>query len=62
MIALHAKVRRRSAEILYIDDRPENIAAGAARGWRTILHETPEKTRAALEKFQIIVAADVSRL
>jgi len=41
---------RRGAEIIYIDDRPENIAAGAARGWRTIWHETPEKTRAALEK------------
>jgi HAD superfamily hydrolase (TIGR01509 family) len=42
---------RRGAEILYIDDRPENVAAGAARGWRTILHETPEKSCAALEQF-----------
>ena len=25
--------RRRAAEILYLDDRAENIAAGAARGW-----------------------------
>jgi FMN phosphatase YigB (HAD superfamily) len=30
--------------ILYLDDRPENIEAGAARGWQTILQETPEKT------------------
>jgi len=42
---------RRGAEIVYIDDRLENVKAGSARGWRTILHETPEKTRAALEKY-----------
>jgi len=38
------------AEILYIDDRPENIETGAARDWRTILHESPGKTRTTLEK------------
>jgi HAD superfamily hydrolase (TIGR01509 family) len=37
---------RRGSEILYLDDRAENVAAGRERGWRTILHETPEKTRA----------------
>jgi HAD superfamily hydrolase (TIGR01509 family) len=42
---------RRGAEIIYIDDRQENAEAGAARGWRAILHETPQKTRAALQKF-----------
>ena len=35
--------------ILYLDDRAENIAAGAERGWRTILHETPEKTLVAVK-------------
>ena len=49
--ALEKLAGRRGAEILYIDDRPENVAAGAARGWRTVLHETPEKTRAAVGKF-----------
>ena len=44
---------RRGAEILYLDDRPENVAGGIARNWRTILHETPEKTREAVEKFQL---------
>jgi HAD superfamily hydrolase (TIGR01509 family) len=39
---------KRGAEIIYIDDRFENVEAGSARGWRTILHESPEKTRAAL--------------
>ena len=45
---------RRGADIVYLDDRPENVAAGAARGWRTILHETPEKTRAAMENFKLL--------
>ncbi len=49
--ALEKLTGKRGAEILYIDDRPENIVAGAARGWRTVLHETPEKTCAALQEF-----------
>jgi HAD superfamily hydrolase (TIGR01509 family) len=40
------KTGRRGAAILYLDDREENVAAGLARGWRAVLHETPEKTRA----------------
>jgi putative hydrolase of the HAD superfamily len=48
--ALEALAGRRGAEIIYLDDRPENVAGGAARGWHAILHETPEKSRAALEK------------
>jgi HAD superfamily hydrolase (TIGR01509 family) len=51
--ALEKLAGRRGAEILYIDDRPENVAAGAARGWRTILHKTPEKSRAAMERFRL---------
>jgi len=42
---------KRGADLVYIDDRPENIATGAGRGWRAILHETPEKTRAMLQTF-----------
>jgi FMN phosphatase YigB (HAD superfamily) len=49
--ALERMTSRRGADIIYIDDRAENIAAGAARGWRTVLHESPEKTRAALTAF-----------
>lgn len=40
----------RGPEILYLDDRPENISAGAERGWQVILQETPEKSRAAVQK------------
>jgi len=39
---------RHGPDILYIDDRPENIAAGAARGWQVILQESPEKTISAV--------------
>jgi 2-haloacid dehalogenase len=49
--ALETMSGRRGADIFYIDDRPENVEAGAARGWQMVLHETFEKTHAALEKF-----------
>jgi 2-haloacid dehalogenase len=45
---------RKGGELLYLDDRPENVAAGAARGWEVILQETPEKTRAAVEKLGLL--------
>jgi FMN phosphatase YigB (HAD superfamily) len=45
---------RRGGAILYVDDRPENIAAGEARGWQVILHESPEKSRAAFERFGLL--------
>lgn len=46
--ALEALTGRRGADLVYIDDRPENIDTGLARGWRAVLHESPEKTRRAL--------------
>ena len=52
--AAEALTGQSGADLIFIDDRPENVAAGAARGWRTILHETPEKTRAALADFQLL--------
>jgi HAD superfamily hydrolase (TIGR01509 family) len=39
---------RKGAGIFYLDDRAENVAAGLARGWRAVLHESPEKSRRAL--------------
>ena len=44
----------KGADLLYVDDRPENVEAGAARGWQTILHESFEKTRAALRKLGLV--------
>lgn len=45
---------RRGAEILYLDDRPENVAAGAARGWQVILQEDPDKSRAAIQELGLL--------
>lgn len=42
--AVEAVTGRQSDAILYIDDLEENIAAGAARGWRTIQHVSPTTT------------------
>ena len=52
--AMEKLCRRSGADLIYIDDRAENIAAGAARGWRAILHESPEKTRQALARLGIV--------
>jgi glucose-1-phosphatase len=49
--ALEKMAGRRGADIFYIDDRAENVQGGQVRGWQVVLHETSEKTRAALEKF-----------
>ncbi len=48
------KTGHRGGEIVYIDDRPENVAAGAARGWRVILQETPAKTKEALRQAGVL--------
>jgi HAD superfamily hydrolase (TIGR01509 family) len=46
--------RCRAADILYLDDRPENVEAGAARGWQVILHTTPEKSRARMQGLGLV--------
>jgi len=35
----------RGTDLLYFDDRAENVAAGAARGWRAFVHHAPGQTR-----------------
>jgi putative hydrolase of the HAD superfamily len=52
--ALENLAGKRGADLIYLDDRAENIEAAVKRGWRTILHETPEKTHAAMKLFQVI--------
>ncbi len=44
--AMEAMTGKRGADLIYIDDRSENIEAGKARGWRAILHESSGKRRA----------------
>jgi len=45
---------KRGAEIVYLDDRQENIDAGASRGWQTILQTEPAKSQAALETLGLL--------
>jgi len=44
----------KGAEILYLDDRPENVDGGVARGWQAILHETTEKTLAQIKSLGLL--------
>ena len=46
--AMEGLAGRCGADLVYLDDRPENVAAGVARGWRAILHQSSEQSRQAL--------------
>jgi len=52
--ALEKMADRKGSEVLYLDDRQENVDAGAARGWQIILQESPEKTLAAIRKLGLL--------
>jgi glucose-1-phosphatase len=41
-------------ELLYLDDRAENVAGGAARGWQVILQENPKKTLRTIRKLGLL--------
>ena len=45
---------RRGPEVLYLDDRQENVDAGAARGWQVILQTAPAKSRAVIESLGLL--------
>jgi putative hydrolase of the HAD superfamily len=51
---LERQAARTGAEILYFDDRPENVAAGAARGWAAVLHESPAKSGAFAQNLGLL--------
>jgi len=38
----------RGAEILFLDDKPENTEAGVKRGWQTICHKSAEESIGAV--------------
>ncbi len=46
---------RRGSELLYIDDRAENLTTAAARGWHVILQENPATTVAAIRELGLSV-------
>jgi epoxide hydrolase-like predicted phosphatase len=41
----------RGDEILFLDDRPENIEGAARRGWRTICHHSPAESIQAVQEW-----------
>ena len=52
--ALEKMSGKRGAEVLYLDDRQENVDAGAARGWQAILQTEPAKSRAVMKKHGLL--------
>jgi putative hydrolase of the HAD superfamily len=48
--AVERATGRAGEAVVYLDDRAENIQGGLARGWRALLHQTPEKTIPALRQ------------
>lgn len=42
--AMEAMAGAKGADLVYIDDRLENIEAGVARGWQALLHADPAVT------------------
>jgi HAD superfamily hydrolase (TIGR01509 family) len=54
---VEARTGRRGTDILYLDDRVENVEAGAKRGWQVILQETPEKSWSAMRQHGLITDA-----
>lgn len=47
---------RRGPQLVYLDDRPENAQAGAARGWQVIQHHSPSASIAALQELGLPAA------
>ena len=45
---------RRGPQLLYLDDRRENIAAAAHRGWQAIHHKDPATTRARVQELALV--------
>jgi len=45
---------KRGTEILYLDDRQENVDAGAARGWQVILQTDPVISRRAIRDLGLL--------
>ncbi len=48
--SVERRTGHRLGEILYIDDRRENVDGGASRGWRVIWHRDPAETVALVRR------------
>lgn len=45
---------KRGAQILYLDDRPENAEAGVARGWHVIQHHDPVASLRRVKELELL--------
>ncbi len=52
--AVERMTDRRGPDLIYLDDRPENVEAGLARGWHAILHHDPAESRRRVESFGLL--------
>ena len=52
--SLEKMAGRRGSDILYLDDRQENVEGGARRGWQVILQTDPEKSRVVMVELGLI--------
>jgi HAD superfamily hydrolase (TIGR01509 family) len=50
------KTGRHGPDILYLDDRVENVEAGSKRDWQVILQEKPEKSWATIRNLGLLPA------
>jgi FMN phosphatase YigB (HAD superfamily) len=53
--ALERMSGHRGDQIVYLDDREENIEGGRKRGWQVILHQRPEETISILSHMRLPV-------
>ena len=53
--SLEGRTGCRGDAIAYVDDLPENIAAGEARGWRCVQHYDAASTRSVFQSFGLPV-------
>jgi HAD superfamily hydrolase (TIGR01509 family) len=44
-------------DLLFLDDRPENVSAACARRWHGIVHESVNRTRSALQDMGLLDGA-----
>lgn len=54
--SLERRSGRRGPEILYLDDRPENVEAGWSRGWQGWVHRSSEDTQRRLREMGLLNA------
>ncbi|MBK7999781.1 MAG: HAD family phosphatase [Verrucomicrobia bacterium] len=45
---------KRGAQILYLDDRPENAEAGVSRGWHVIQHHDPAASIRRVKELELL--------